>query len=87
MQGMLLEAMFTANVEHLVTQVRTPTLVLHARQDPYVPFELGREVALRLPDAEFVTFDSTSPAVWQQREIVLPELRKFVRAPQESVPK
>lgn len=87
MQGKLLEAMFTANVEDVVAQVRTPTLVLHARQDPYVPFELGREVALRLPDAEFVTFDSTSPAVWQQREIVLPELRKFVRAPQESAAK
>jgi pimeloyl-ACP methyl ester carboxylesterase len=87
MQAKLLEAMFTADVEDIAVQIHTPTLVIHARQDPYVSFERGREVALRLPNAEFVTFDSTSPAVWQQREIVLPEMRRFIRGHQAGAAK
>ncbi len=83
-QAKLLEAMFAADVEAIAPRIMTPTLVMHARQDSYVPFALGREVALRLPNAEFVTFDSTSPAVWQQRDIVLPELRRFVRDDSED---
>lgn len=35
-----------------------PTLVLHARRDAVVPFDLGREVAALVPDAEFVPLDS-----------------------------
>jgi pimeloyl-ACP methyl ester carboxylesterase len=77
-QAKLLEAMFSANVEGIAPQITTPTLVIHSRQDPYIPFELGREVALRLPNAEFITFESASPAVWQQRNIVIPELRRFI---------
>ena len=83
-QAKLLAAMFSANVEDIVAQIATPTLVIHSRQDPYIPFELGREVALRLPNAEFVTFDSTSPATWQQRSVVIPELRRFVNRDNED---
>ena len=79
-QAMLLEAMFSASVEAIAPQITTPTLVIHSRQDPYIPFELGREVALRLPNAEFITYDSSSPAVWQQRSVIMPELRRFVGA-------
>lgn len=78
MQAKLLQAMFSANVEAIVPQITSPTLVIHARQDPYIPFDLGREVALRLPNAEFLPFESTSPAVWQQRNVAIPELRRFV---------
>jgi pimeloyl-ACP methyl ester carboxylesterase len=77
-QAQLLQAMFETDVSEITPRISTPTLVMHARQDPYVPFELGREVALRLPNAEFVTFDAASPAVWQQRTVVLPELRRFI---------
>jgi pimeloyl-ACP methyl ester carboxylesterase len=78
MQAQLLEAMFSANVEAIAGDVTAPTLVIHSRHDPYVPFELGREVALRLLNAELQPFDSPSPALWQQRDVVLPELRRFV---------
>jgi pimeloyl-ACP methyl ester carboxylesterase len=78
MQAKLLEAMFSTDVEAVAARVTTPTLVMHARQDPYVPLELGREAALKLPNAEFVTFDATSPAVWQQKTVVLPELHRFI---------
>ena len=78
MQAQLLEALFSANVEAIAPQVTSPALVIHSRQDPYIPFGLGREVALRLPNAEFQPFESASPAVWQQRTVVIPELRRFV---------
>jgi pimeloyl-ACP methyl ester carboxylesterase len=77
-QAQLLEALFSANVEELVPRVSMPVLVMHAREDPYVPFTLGREAALRLPNAEFVPFESSTPALWQQRNVILPELRRFL---------
>ena len=84
MQARLLEALFSANVEAIAPQVTSPTLVVHARQDPYIPFDLGREVALRLPNADFLPFESATPAIWDQRTVVIPELRRFVGAEAEE---
>lgn len=39
-------------------QVRTPTLVLHARGDGMVPFEIGRQLAAHIPGARFVPLES-----------------------------
>jgi pimeloyl-ACP methyl ester carboxylesterase len=80
MQARLLEAMFAVNIEDLAPRVTAATLVIHSRQDPYVSFDLGRDVALRLPNAEFQPFESNTPAVWDQKSIVLPELRRFFGA-------
>ena len=44
-------------VEHL-DEVRTPTLVLHARDDQVVPLAEGRLIASRIPGAQFVELDS-----------------------------
>jgi pimeloyl-ACP methyl ester carboxylesterase len=84
MQARLLEALFSANVAAIAPQVTSPTLVIHARQDPYVPFDLGREVALRLPNAEFLPFESSTPAVWEQKSVILPEIRRFVSVDRHS---
>lgn len=46
------------NVVDLLPQVRTPTLVLHAREDAAVPLSQGRLLAERIPNAEFVELDS-----------------------------
>ena len=59
-------------------EVRTPTLVLHARDDEVIPIAEGRIVASGIPGAEFVELDSRNhillehePA-WQRfREAVL----------------
>jgi pimeloyl-ACP methyl ester carboxylesterase len=38
--------------------VRAPTLVLHARSDAMIPFEMGRQLAALIPYARFVLLDS-----------------------------
>ena len=38
--------------------MRTPTLVLHAREDAAVPVAAGRQLAALIPGAEFVELDS-----------------------------
>lgn len=45
-------------VTDLLAEVRTPTLVLHARDDGVVPIGEGRLIASRIPGAEFVELDS-----------------------------
>ena len=46
------------NVLDLLSQVRVPTLVLHARGDEIVPFEAGKKLAAEIPNAEFAPLDS-----------------------------
>jgi len=68
----LVQAYFEADVLDLITQVRCPTLVLHAREDAIIPFEEGRLVASLVQGARFVPLESRNhilqenePA-WQQ---------------------
>ena len=46
------------DVTSLLSQVRVPTLVLHARGDDAVPFEEGRRLAAGIPAARFVALDT-----------------------------
>jgi pimeloyl-ACP methyl ester carboxylesterase len=46
------------DVRREAAQVRTPTLVLHARSDAMIPFEIGRQMAALIPGARFVSLDS-----------------------------
>ncbi|MBC7985411.1 MAG: alpha/beta hydrolase, partial [Sphingomonadaceae bacterium] len=48
------------DVRHRLTEVRAPTLVLHARDDHRVPIEHGIELAARIPGASLVTLDTDS---------------------------
>jgi pimeloyl-ACP methyl ester carboxylesterase/DNA-binding CsgD family transcriptional regulator len=54
----LLRARAMVDVRDLAPQVRTPTLVLHAREDTAVPITAGHELAALVPGAEFVELDS-----------------------------
>jgi class 3 adenylate cyclase len=49
-----LEAALAEDVTGLLPQIKTPTLVLHPRQDRTIPFELGRELASLMPHARLV---------------------------------
>jgi len=40
------------------TEVRAPALVLHARGDGMIPFEIGRQMAALIPGARFVPLES-----------------------------
>lgn len=74
----LLEARGYTDVTDSLSQVRVPTLVLHARNDEVVPIAEGRHLAGGIPDAEFVELDSQNhvllehePAWTRFREAVL----------------
>lgn len=78
----LFEARAVLDIEELLPKVRTPTLVLHARDDGVVPIEEGRLLATGIPGAEFIELDSRNHVLlehepaWQRfREAVLSFLR------------
>jgi pimeloyl-ACP methyl ester carboxylesterase/DNA-binding CsgD family transcriptional regulator len=54
----LFEARAVLDISASLGEVRTPTLVLHAREDAVVPIEEGRFLATGIPGAEFVELDS-----------------------------
>ena len=69
------------DVRREAAEVRAPTLVLHARGDAMVPFEIGRQLAAHIPGARFVPLESrnhvlleTEPA-WAR---FLDEVRAFL---------
>lgn len=68
-------------VTHLLEKVVTPTLVLHSVGDELVPFDLGRELAIGIPDARFVALDSRNHILLADEPAFrrfLDELRRFV---------
>jgi pimeloyl-ACP methyl ester carboxylesterase/DNA-binding CsgD family transcriptional regulator len=56
--GTLLRARAETDVTGLLKDVRTPTLVLHARNDAIAPLSEGRCLASDIPGAQFVELDS-----------------------------
>ena len=69
------------DVSHLLSQVRVPTLVIHARHDAGVPFEQGQELAAGIPGARFVALDSSNhilPATDPAWERCARQIREFL---------
>jgi pimeloyl-ACP methyl ester carboxylesterase/DNA-binding CsgD family transcriptional regulator len=71
------------DVREDVTKVRSPTLVLHSRDNAIVPFDEGRAVASLIPGARFVALNSanhvlldTEPA-WKQLVDALDDFLPF----------
>lgn len=69
-----------AQVRALLEQVSVPTLMLHARDDAVILFAAGRELAARIPEAEFVVLEShnhllleNQPA-WERADRAYPRL-------------
>ena len=54
----LIRGFDSMDVSGLLADIRSPTLVLHARNDNRVPFAEGQRVASSIPGAEFVPLDS-----------------------------
>ena len=53
-----LSAFGDIDVRDRLAQVQVPTIVLHSRGDRRIPFDVGRDIAARIPGAEFVGLDS-----------------------------
>lgn len=58
MAAQLLEARANIDVLSLLGKVRTPTLVLHSREDDVIPIINGHILAAKIPNAQFVELDS-----------------------------
>jgi pimeloyl-ACP methyl ester carboxylesterase/DNA-binding CsgD family transcriptional regulator len=54
----LLQSRARVDITPLLKEVRTPTLVLHARDDEVIPIEEGRNLAVNIPGAVFIELDS-----------------------------
>jgi pimeloyl-ACP methyl ester carboxylesterase len=53
-----LEVFASIDVRHRLAEIRTPTLVIHARGDRRIPVASGGILAAGIPNAEFVALDS-----------------------------
>jgi DNA-binding SARP family transcriptional activator/alpha-beta hydrolase superfamily lysophospholipase len=62
----IMRAFSTADVTRRLGQVRTPTLVLHARGDQRVAFARGLELAAGIPGARFVALESDNHLLLEQ---------------------
>ena len=62
----LLEGRSKVNVVDMLSQLKVPTLVLHARQDEVSPFSEGVLLASRIPDAEFVQLESRNHVLLEE---------------------
>ncbi len=45
------------DVRPILPSVQAPTLVLHRRSDARVPIQLGRDLAVRIPNAKFIEYE------------------------------
>jgi pimeloyl-ACP methyl ester carboxylesterase len=66
----------STNVVDLLPTVKTPTLVLHCRDDLRAPFALGQEIAAGIPGAKFVPLDGKNHTLLPND----PATRKFFEA-------
>jgi pimeloyl-ACP methyl ester carboxylesterase/DNA-binding CsgD family transcriptional regulator len=60
----LLEATYEFSVESAAGEIRSPTAVLHRRDDRAIPFELGRQLAARIPGATFLALEGADHLPW-----------------------
>jgi pimeloyl-ACP methyl ester carboxylesterase len=82
----LLRSLEDVNVVDYLPGITAPTLVLHCRGDASVPFEQGRLIASRIPNARFVPLASTNHVLLPRDpawSVFVSEVRKFLR---ESAP-
>ncbi|MFI5414362.1 MAG: alpha/beta fold hydrolase, partial [Candidatus Lutacidiplasmatales archaeon] len=77
------------DVMDLLPRVAVPTLILHAKDDRVVPFELGRQLAALIPGAKFVPLEGSNHILLADEPAwpaFLREVRAFVGAPVEASP-
>jgi pimeloyl-ACP methyl ester carboxylesterase len=69
-----LETFADIDVRHLLTEVRCPTLVLHAREDRRVPMDQGTRIAAGIPGARFLALETENHLLLGRE----PAAREFV---------
>jgi len=78
------------DVTQLAPQLRTPTLVMHARDDALVPFGEGRLIATLIPGAQFTSLESQNHVLLESEPawgVFLEEVRAFLGDPEPLAPR
>jgi len=86
----LLRSLGDVNVVDYLPAIAAPTLVLHCRDDCSAPFEQGRMIASRIPNARFVALESRNHVLLPRDPAwaaFVSEVRKFLteREPAKSM--
>ena len=77
----LMQASGDVDITATLAEVRAPTLVMHCKNDMRIPFESGRELAIGIPGARFVSLDSKNhlpPATDPAWPVMLREINDFL---------
>jgi pimeloyl-ACP methyl ester carboxylesterase len=70
--AVMLEAIYATDIRDVLGDISAPTLVVHRRDDKAIPFELGRDLAARIPGARLVALEGEIHLPWLgDRESVL----------------
>jgi pimeloyl-ACP methyl ester carboxylesterase len=78
----LMRAMEDIDIEPLLPQVRTPTLVMHCRGDARVPLDEGRRIATGIKGARFVGLEGRNHLILEREPAwgrFLDEIKDFMR--------
>lgn len=77
----------TIDVREQAACVKVPTLVLHARGDASIPFEVGRQLATLIPGARMVSLDSRNHVLLEHEPAwsrFVEEVRAFLAAEHDA---
>ena len=78
--AVMLEAIYATDIRDVLGEVRAPALVVHRRDDRAIPFELGRDLAARIPGARLIALEGDIHLPWLgDRESVLVALGALQR--------
>jgi class 3 adenylate cyclase len=78
-QKVLMDTRREVDVRPLLPKIKLPTLVLHRREFPWVDVSTARELASRIPDAQFVLLEGRSLAPYLgDTESVLSAIAEFL---------
>ena len=81
-----LEAIYATDVRDVLGDIRAPALVIHRRDDKAIPFELGRDLAARIPGARLIALEGEIHLPWLgDRDSVLAALGAHDAPPAEPV--
>jgi class 3 adenylate cyclase/pimeloyl-ACP methyl ester carboxylesterase len=70
------EALAGADVQHLLTEVKCPVLVLHRMDTPFFAIDRARQLVATIPDARLSVLPGKSPFAWDQA--VVDTCRSFI---------
>jgi pimeloyl-ACP methyl ester carboxylesterase/DNA-binding SARP family transcriptional activator len=76
-----MEAFADIDVRQRLSELRTPTLVLHSRRDQRIDYEVGEELAAGIPGARFVLLESANHLILEHESAFDPwlsEIRHFL---------